>query len=119
MKALSAFLRPEFINRVDEIITFNSLTEENFCSIAKIMLGELQMALAEKGISFSYSERVAEYIAENSYSQKFGARNMRRFITSNIEDIIAEKIIADYTHKISSVKLDYSEKQKKLTVKCL
>ena len=119
MKALSAFLRPEFINRVDEVITFNSLTEDNFRDIAKIMLGELKIALGEKGIEFSYSDKAVKYIAENSFSQKFGARNMRRFITSNVEDLIAEKIIADYSHTISSVKLEYSEKQKNLTVKCL
>ena len=119
MKALSAFLRPEFINRVDEVITFNSLTEDNFRAIAKIMLGELKIALGEKGIDFSYSDKAVKYIAENSFSQKFGARNMRRFITSNVEDLIAEKIIADYSHTISSVMLEYSEKQKNLTVKCL
>ena len=108
MKALEGFLRPEFINRVDEIITFNSLTEENFERIAEIMLGELKMALAEKGIDLSYTQDTLKYIGEKSYSAKFGARNMRRFIQTHIEDAIAEKVIADYNRTISKVHLNIS-----------
>ena len=108
MKALEGFLRPEFINRVDEIITFNSLTEENFEKIAEIMLGELKMALAEKGIDLSYTQDTLKYIGEKSYSAKFGARNMRRFIQTHIEDAIAEKVIADYNRTISKVHLNIS-----------
>ena len=106
MKALEGFLRPEFINRVDEIITFNSLTEENFERIAEIMLGELKMALAEKGIELSYTSALLKHVAEKSYSAKFGARNMRRFIQTHIEDAIAEKVIADYNRAISKVHLN-------------
>ncbi len=119
MKALSAFLRPEFINRIDEIITFNSLTTDDFASIAVIMLGELKQALAEKNITFMYSDDAVKYIAENSYSQKFGARNMRRFIRINVEDQLAEKIISDYNKTISGVCLKYSEQENKLTVECI
>ena len=108
MKALEGFLRPEFINRVDEIITFNSLTEENFEKIAEIMLGELKMALAEKGIELSYTSAVLKHVGEKSYSAKFGARNMRRFIQTHIEDAIAEKVIADYNRTISKVHLNIS-----------
>ena len=119
MKALSAFLRPEFINRVDEIITFNSLTPNDFEHIAKIMLGELKTALDEKGISFTYSEDAVAFIARNSYSQKFGARNMRRFIRSNVEDLLAEKIISDYNKTITIARLGYNTEENKLTVECM
>ena len=103
MKALEGFLRPEFINRVDEIITFNSLTEDNFAKIAEIMLGELQTALAEKGIDLTYTNEALTFVGEKSYSAKFGARNMRRFIQTHIEDAIAEKVIADYNRTITKV----------------
>ena len=103
MRALSAFLRPEFINRVDEVITFNSLTEENFSAIATIMLHELKAALLEKEISLSWSEDVPAYIGKHSYSQKFGARNMRRFISREIEDPLAEEIIKGYGRALSGV----------------
>ena len=111
MKALSSFLRPEFINRIDEIITFNALTKENFVSIAKIMLDELKAVLAEKDIRFSYTDEAAAYIAENSYSHKYGARNMRRYITANVEDKLAEYIISDYDKKISVASLSYSKRK--------
>ena len=119
MKALSEFLRPEFINRIDEIITFNSLTVENFEKIAIIMLNELRDALSEKGIAFRFSEDAVAYIAKNSYSQKFGARNMRRFIRVNVEDLLAEKIISDYNKTIGAVSLAYSEENDKLIVECI
>ena len=119
MKALSSFLRPEFINRVDEIITFRSLNEDDFAKIACIMLGELKMALSEKGIAFSYSQPAVSYIAKNSYSHKFGARNMRRFIRSHVEDLIAEKIISDYERKIVGISLKYSKKEDKLVIECI
>ncbi len=119
MKALSAFLRPEFINRVDEVITFRSLDEKDFCRIASIMLDELKTALSEKGIEFKYSQSAVEYIAENSYSRKYGARNMRRFICSNVEDLLAERIISDYEKKIVAASLSYSAEENKLTVECI
>jgi ATP-dependent Clp protease ATP-binding subunit ClpA len=119
MKALSDFLRPEFINRVDEIITFRSLDENDFVAIAKIMLEELKTALAERNIKFKYSQPAAEYIARNSFSRKYGARNMRRFIRANVEDQLAEKIIADYARDISGAALGYSKKDDKLTVECI
>ena len=117
MKALEGFLRPEFINRVDEIITFNSLTEENFEKIAEIMLGELKTALWEKGIELSYTNALLKYVGEKSYSAKFGARNMRRFIQTHIEDAIAEKVIADYNRTISKVHLNISSGE--IVVTCM
>ncbi len=118
MKALSGFLRPEFINRVDEIITFRSLSEEDFVAIARIMLDELKTVLAEKNMTFDYTDAATEYIAKKSYSHKFGARNMRRFIRTEVEDVLAEKIIADYTRSLSSVMIGYSEEENKLLIEC-
>ena len=119
MKALSDFLRPEFINRVDEIITFRSLDNDDFCAIAKIMLEELKSALAEKNIKLKYSPAVVDYIARNSFSRKYGARNMRRFIQTNVEDLLAEKIISDYGKNITVASLSYSKKDDKITVECI
>ncbi len=116
-KALSRFLRPEFLNRVDEIITFRALTEEDFVKIAAIMLGELKAALAEKGIALSYSDEALLLIAKESYSHKFGARNMRRYIQSHVEDALAEKIIADFTRSITHACVN--EKDGKICVEAL
>ena len=92
-KALSSFLRPEFINRIDEIITFRSLDEENFREIAKIMLGDLQKALEERNIKFTFTDEVCNFVASKSFSKKFGARYMRRYIQTEIEDKLAEAMI--------------------------
>ena len=92
-KALSEFLRPEFINRVDEIITFRSLEKEDFKAIAGIMMGDLTQNMKEKEINMTYTPAVTDYIAEKSYSVKYGARNMRSFIETEIEDKIASEII--------------------------
>jgi ATP-dependent Clp protease ATP-binding subunit ClpA len=116
-KALSAFLRPEFLNRVDEVITFRALTEEDFVKIAGIMLGELKAALAEKGIALSYSDEALLLIAKESYSHKFGARNMRRYIQTHVEDQLAEKIIADFTRSITHACVN--EKDGKISVEAL
>lgn len=109
MKALEGFLRPEFINRVDEIITFNSLTEENFAKIAQIMLGELKVALAEKGIALTYTDEVLAFVGEKSYSAKYGARNMRRFIQTNIEDRLANAIIFENKAPIEAASMDVKD----------
>ncbi|MCD8142833.1 MAG: ATP-dependent Clp protease ATP-binding subunit [Clostridiales bacterium] len=96
MKALQGFLRPEFINRVDEIIHFNRLSEENFRSIACIMLGELRDALAEKRITFTWDDSLLDYLTEKSYSLTYGARNLRRLIQKELEDAIASVLIDQY-----------------------
>ena len=108
-KALSGFLRPEFINRIDEIITFRQLDKDDFTKIAVIMLDELKSALEEKSISLTYSQDVAQIIAEKSFSLKYGARNMRRFIRSAIEDVIANKIINDYERKVSAISIGVTD----------
>lgn len=104
-KALEQFLRPEFINRVDDIIVFNSLTKDDFINIAKLMLSDLEKVLKEKGITFLYSYEAVEHIASESYSPVYGARNMRRYIQKYVEDELAEAIISDYRHNFTSAHL--------------
>jgi len=115
-KALLEFLRPEFINRVDEVIVFNSLSESNFCDIVKIMLGDLKKVLEDRNIVMTYTDNAAKFIAAESYSVKYGARNMRRYIQRNIEDTIAEHIVSDIYGKISCVNI--SVKSGALHVEC-
>ena len=104
MKALQEFLRPEFINRVDEIIYFNRLTEENFTHIARIMLGELRDSLDDKGFAFSWDESLEAYLVKKSYSMTYGARNLRRTIQKELEDPISVAIIDSYDHPITQIK---------------
>ena len=115
-KALLEFLRPEFINRVDEIVVFNSLTVEDFASIVKIMLSDLSDLLADRNIAFSYTDAAKHLIATESHSVKYGARNMRRYIQRNIEDHIAEAIISDSNGTITKIHL--SVKEGKLFIDC-
>ena len=104
MKALGEFLRPEFINRVDEIICFNRLDEKNFVAIARIMLDELAASLKEKGFTFTYDDAVAAYLANKSYSLTYGARNLRRTIQKELEDVIATRIIDSYDHPVTQLR---------------
>ncbi len=101
LKALDGFLRPEFINRIDEIIVFNSLTEENFAEIAKIMLSDLKTILENKNISLIWDDKAVSYLVKKSFSTKFGARNLRRLIQTDLEDKLAEIIIGNYTTQIT------------------
>ncbi len=105
-KALSEFLRPEFLNRVDEIITFRALEEEDFVSIAQIMLGELATALRVKGVTFKFTESALRFVAKKAYSRKYGARNLRRFLQTEVEDKIAEEIISRYENRLTGIALD-------------
>ena len=104
MKALEQFLRPEFINRVDEVICFNRLTEENFKGIAAIMLKELQDSLRDKGITFTYEPSLVDYLTEKSYSITYGARNLRRCIQKDLEDPMATSIIESYESPITQIR---------------
>ena len=108
-KALSTFLRPEFINRIDEIITFRHLDKDDFVKIADIMLGRLRDHLEEKGIKLLYNDEVLSYIATESYSEKYGARNMRRYIERHIEDKLAEVILANYHSHIKGISLSVKD----------
>ena len=104
-KALKDFLRPEFINRVDEIVYFNHLSEENFRHIAILMLGELRDAMAEKPIDLHWDDSLVDYLTEKSYSIQYGARNLRRLIQKEIEDCIASEIITGYARHIRQIAL--------------
>ena len=117
LKALSDFLRPEFINRIDEIVVFNPLSREHFKSIANIMLSDLTASLSEKQISLSYDESVTDYLSDKSFSEKYGARNLRRTIQKELEDVIANLIIENYEKNISKVAV--SAKDGELDVRAL
>ena len=103
MKALQEFLRPEFINRVDEIITFNHLTEENFVGIADIMLEELRESLAARGLTLTWDDAVRMNLVKKAFSVTYGARNLRRTIQKELEDPISEKIIDSFETPISAI----------------
>ena len=103
MKALGEFLRPEFLNRVDEVICFNRLDEQNFAGIARIMLSELQKSLEDKGLHFTWDEAVEEYLVKKSYSATYGARNLRRTIQKELEDEMASQIIDSYEHPVTQL----------------
>ena len=93
-RALNEFLRPEFLNRLDEIVYFNHLTEENFRAIASLMLGEVRTAMAERGMTLHWTPAVVDYLVAKGYSETYGARNLRRTIQRDVEDAIASAVVA-------------------------
>ena len=108
-KALAEVLRPEFINRVDEVITFRHLDEEDFVKIADIMLGQLAGVLAERSFTLEWTQEAARLIAKESFSQKYGARNMRRYIQKHVEDALAESIVSDYMNEYKKATVSVHE----------
>jgi len=117
MKALKDFLRPEFLNRVDEIVNFNHLTEENFLGIADIMLRELRDSLAERGLSMTWDESVRQFLVKEAYSVTYGARNLRRTIQRYLEDPISEKIIDSFEAPISEIHITVDQDAIQVTAK--
>ena len=117
MSDLKKTFRPEFLNRVDEIICFNRLSEENFRGIAAIMLGELKTALEEHGVALRWDESVIDYLVQKSYTLTYGARNLRRTIQKDIEDVVAEKLIDSYENPITAIGLQAQDG--KLELSCL
>ncbi len=109
MQALREFLRPEFLNRVDEIITFNHLNKENFVGIADIMLNELKQSLQDRGLSFCWTEEVSQLLVDLAYSVTYGARNLRRTIQKELEDPISVLIIDSFEKPISQISALVSE----------
>ena len=105
MKALNEFLRPEFINRVDEVICFNQLTETNFRAIAELMLGELRENMERKNIALTWDDSLVDHLVREGYSVTYGARNLRRLIQKQVEDQIAEGIIARRGESSSQIML--------------
>ena len=116
MKALQGFLRPEFLNRVDEIITFNHLTEENFLGIADIMLKELQESLSTRGLILSWDDDLRQLLVKKAYSVTYGARNLRRTIQKELEDPISEAIIDSFQHPISAIRIRVEGETVKLDI---
>ena len=116
MKALQGFLRPEFLNRVDEIITFNHLTEENFLGIADIMLKELQESLLSRGLTLSWDDDLRRLLVKKAYSATYGARNLRRTIQKELEDPISEAIIDSFQHPISAIRIRVEGETVKLDI---
>ena len=115
MKGLEQFLRPEFINRVDEVICFNRLSEENFRSIARIMLGELEASLKDKGVTLTCDDALAAYLTHKSYSEVYGARNLRRTIQKELEDPMAALMIDSYEHPVSQIRATAEDGKVKLS----
>ncbi len=109
MKALRQFLRPEFINRVDEIVCFNKLSEEDFQPIARLMLDELKASMKEKGLTLAYDEELVKHLVKKSYSAAYGARNLRRTIQKEVEDALALEIINSYDHPVSQIAVTAEE----------
>ena len=116
MKALQGFLRPEFLNRVDEIITFNHLTEENFLGIADIMLKELQESLSTRGLTLSWDDDLRQLLVKKAYSVTYGARNLRRTIQKELEDPISEAIIDSFQNPISAIRIRVEGETVKLDI---
>ena len=116
MKALQGFLRPEFLNRVDEIITFNHLSEENFLNIADIMMKELQSSLQARGLEFTWDDSIRTYLVKKAYSVTYGARNLRRTIQRSLEDPVSEAIIDSFEKPISSIHAYVDGDEIRLTV---
>jgi len=110
-KALKDFLRPEFINRVDEVVYFNHLTENDFKAIAELMLNELRDSMAEKAIKLYFDDALLECLAKKSFSQAYGARNLRRMIQKEIEDNIASEMISNYSRQVSTINLSVEDEK--------
>ena len=111
MKALNEFLRPEFINRVDEVVCFNQLSEENFRAIAALMLGEVRDVLAQRGMKLAWQESLVDYLVKEAYSVTYGARNLRRVIQKQIEDVLAAKIIEKRGENVTEIDLSAKDGQ--------
>ena len=109
MKAHNEFLRPEFINRVDEVICFNQLTEENFRGIAALMLEDVKTVLAEKNMTLVWDGSLLDHLVAKGYSVSYGARNLRRLIQKEIEDVIAQRVIELRGESVACVRLSAAD----------
>ena len=117
MKALNDFLRPEFINRVDEIVYFNKLTEDDFRRIAELMLGETKAAISESGIALTWDDSLIDYLVKKSYSVKYGARSLRRTIQKDLEDPVAAKIIEKHGENVGRIRLSAADGKVKIEIR--
>ena len=115
MKALNEFLRPEFISRIDEIVVFNPLSKESYEAIASLMLDEMKEPLLEKGITLKYSKKALTAIAEKAHGKKYGARDIRKVIRTDIEDKIAELIINSTAEPFTTIKIGEKKGELEIT----
>ncbi len=106
MKALGEFLRPEFLGRVDEVVVFNPLTEEDYGKIAALMLDEMREPLEEQGISLAYKPAATALIAKKAYGKKLGGRDIRKVIREEVEDPLAEIMVEKGESGIKLVLID-------------
>ena len=109
LKALGEFLRPEFLNRVDEVICFNSLTEENFAEIAVLMLNEVCDVMKTRDMTLTWDESVPAWLVKKGYSTVYGARNLRRLIQKEVEDTVAARIVEARGTALSEIRLTADE----------
>ena len=105
MRALEQLMRPEFLNRIDEIIAFNQLAKEDFAKIAGILLGDLRDSLSKRGIRLTWDGSLTDYLVEKGYSLKFGARNLRRLTEKEIENALALEVIAAGERRLAGAHL--------------
>lgn len=116
MKALEDIMRPEFLNRIDEIIAFNQLNEQDFAKIAEILLGELVESLKSNEIRLTYDKSLVDYLVSKSYSLKFGARNLRRVIEKEVENVLANEILSVEEKDIIGIHMKYEDEKIKLDI---
>ncbi len=105
MSELKQALRPEFLNRVDEVVCFNQLSEENFRAIAALMLGEVREVLGQKNITLVWDESLLDHLVREAYSVTYGARNLRRLIQKQIEDVLAQRIVDSRGRDVKHIRL--------------
>ncbi len=115
MKALNEFLRPEFINRIDAVVSFNRLTEDNFVEIARLMMTELKESMSDRGYTLAFDDALLRYLAHKSYSVAYGARNLRRLIQTEVEDAITTILIDGYDQHITFLSVTAEEEKVKIT----
>jgi ATP-dependent Clp protease ATP-binding subunit ClpA len=115
MKALNEFLRPEFINRIDAVVSFNRLTEDNFVEIARLMMTELKESMSDRGYTLAFDDALLRYLAHKSYSVAYGARNLRRLIQTEVEDAITTILIDGYDQHITFLSVTAEEDKVKIT----
>ena len=115
MKALNEFLRPEFINRIDAVVPFNRLSEDNFVEIARLMMTELKESMADRGYTLAFDDALLRYLAHKAYSVAYGARNLRRLIQTEVEDAITTILIDGYAQHITTLSVTAEEEQVKIT----
>jgi ATP-dependent Clp protease ATP-binding subunit ClpA len=115
MKALNEFLRPEFINRIDAVVSFNRLSEDNFVEIARLMMTELKESMADRGYTLAFDDALLRYLAHKSYSVAYGARNLRRLIQTEVEDAITTILIDGYDRHITFLSVTAEDEKVKIT----